>query len=83
LAFGAFAVSTLSLFLWITVAIWAVFRGGFRYYDPVLLRCYGIGFLLGALGFFASFPGKGKLRWPACFLSFLMAALWVIAASSE
>jgi len=82
-ATGAFGLGALSFLLWIAVAIWARARGGFPYYDPILLRCYSLGFLSGAVGFLASLPGKGKLRWPGCFLSFLMAVLWVLAAEAE
>jgi hypothetical protein len=69
--------------LWFALVAWAVARGGFPFYDPVLLRCYGIGLLLGLGGFVTSLPGKGKLRWPACFISFAMVFMWFVAASGE
>ena len=83
LATGAFGLGGLSVLLWFFLAIWAFLRGGFRFYDPVLLRSYGIGLLLGLGGFITSLPGKGKLRWPACFVSFAMVFMWLIAASME
>ena len=83
LAFGAFSLGGLSVVLWILLVIWAFARGGFRFYDPLLLRCYGIGLLLGLGGFVCSLPSKGKLRWPACFISFAMVFMWFVAASME
>jgi hypothetical protein len=83
LALGAFSLGGLSVLLWFFLVIWAVARGGFRYYDPILLRCYGVGLLLGLGGFVLGLPGKGKLRWPACLISFAMVFMWFVAASME
>jgi len=55
----------------------------FLHYDPFLLRCYAVGLLLGLIGFVLSLPGKGKLRWPACLISFAMVFMWLVAASME
>src|SRR5215472_10958001 len=38
-----------------------------------------LGFLAGPFGFLATLPGNGKLRWPGCALSALMAIFWLIA----
>jgi hypothetical protein len=83
LALTAFSLGGLPVLLWFVLVIWAVSRGGFRFYDPTLLRSYGIGLLLGLGGFVASLAGKGKLRWPACFISFAMVFMWFVAASGE
>ena len=83
LALAAFVTGGLSVLLWIFLAFWARLRGGFRYYDPILLRCYGIGLILGFTGFISSLPAKGKLRWPACFISGAMVFMWLVAASME
>jgi hypothetical protein len=83
LALMAFGFGGLSLLLWLALILWALFHGGFRYYDPFLLRCYGVGLLLGLGGLVLSLPGKGKLRWPACFISSAMMFLWFVAASME
>ena len=82
-AFAAFTLGSASVLLWIFVGLWALVRGGFPYYDPVLLRMYGLGALLGLAGFVISFPGKGKLRWPACGIAGLMTFLWIAAATAE
>jgi hypothetical protein len=83
LGFGAFSLAGISTLLFPFLAIWARVRGGFPFYDPVLLRCYGLGFMLGVGGFLLSLPGKGKVRWPACAISFAMMFIWLMAASAE
>jgi hypothetical protein len=83
LAFAAFSLGGLSVTLWFVLVIWSMARGGFPYYDPILLRCYGVGLLLGFGGFLFGLPGKGKLRWPACLISSAMVFMWLIAASME
>jgi hypothetical protein len=82
LAFAAFSLGGLSVMLWFVLVIWARLRG-FRHYDPILLRSYGVGLLLGLGGFASSILGKGKLRWPACLISFAMVFMWFVAASME
>jgi hypothetical protein len=83
LGLGALNLAGISALLFLFLAIWARVRGGFPFYDPVLLRCYGLGFITGAGGFLLSLPGKGKVRWPACVISFAMMFIWIMAASSE
>jgi hypothetical protein len=83
LACASFALGSASVLLWIFVGLWALVRGGFPFYDPVLLRMYAIGALLGLAGFVFSLPGKGKLRWPACGIAALMTFLWIAAATGE
>lgn len=83
LGFVAFVIGGLSAALYFLLAFWARVRGGFEYYDPVLMRCYGIGLLLGLAGFALGLPAKGKLRWPACGVSVGMVFMWLIAASME
>jgi len=61
-------------------------RGGFRYYDPPLMKIYGIGILLSLSGLLAGLGGvwkKNPLRWHAPVLSLGMLLLWVLWASSE
>jgi hypothetical protein len=82
LALAAFSLGGLSVVLWFVLVIWARARG-FRHYDPILLRCYGVGLLLGLGGVVSSLPGKGKLRWPACLISFAMVFMWFVAVSME
>ena len=83
LAFVAFMIGGLSAALYVLLILWALLRGGFAYYDPALLRSYGIGLLLGLAGFALSLPAKGKLRWPACAISAAMMFMWLVAASME
>jgi hypothetical protein len=73
----------LSVLVWIVMALWAHAIGGFPYLDPDLMRLYGLGFFTASAGLLASLAGKGKLRWPACFLSLTMAALWILWTSAE
>jgi len=82
-AFLATTFVGLSALLWITSLIWARIIGGFPFYDPLLLRFYRWGFLTSLAGLLASTLGKGKLRWPSCALSVLMAFLWFMAATGE
>jgi len=82
-AFVAICLAGVSSLLWLILSVWARVRGGFPFYDPVVLRFYRWGLLLGLAGFVSSLPGKGKLRWPACGLSALMTFLWFGAALSE
>jgi len=83
LAFAAFSLGALSVVLWFVLLIWARVGGGFPFYDRVLLRCYGLGLLLGLGGFVLSLPSKGKLRWPACFISFAVVFMWIVTSSFE
>ena len=83
LAFVAFGMGGVSALLWFALAFWAVAIRPFPFYDPFLLRCYGVGLLLGLVGFILGLPGKGKLRWPACFISFAMVFMWFVTASME
>ncbi len=83
MAIGAIGFAGASSMLWLISLIWAMVIGGFPFYDPVLLRFYRWGFLTSALGLLISFAGKGRLKWPSCGLSLLMALLWMMAASSE
>ena len=82
-AFTAFSLSCISVLLWVFLLTWSLIGVGFPFYDPVLLSAYRWGLQVSLVGFVCSFPGKGKLRWPACGLSFLMFFLWFTAAEGE
>ena len=78
----SFGLATLSALL----AIAAVLRGGFRYYDSLLLTIYGAGLLLALAGMVFAISGiwkPGPLRWHAPVCSLAMLAFWLIAAASE
>jgi len=77
LAFGAFSVSELSVALWFVLATWALVRGGIPALEPTLQRYYSLGKLLGLIGIVFALPGNGKLRCPACFISFAMVVMWL------
>jgi|ERR1700722_2967100 len=83
LAFAATAFVSLSVLLWVVSLLWARVVGGFPFRDPALLRFYRWGFLTSLAGLLTSIVGKGKLRWPSCGLSVLMAFLWFAAALGE
>jgi hypothetical protein len=83
LGLTAFSLAGISALLFLFLAIWARVRGGFPFYDPVVLRCYRVGFILGAGGFTLSLLGNGKVRWPACVISFAMMFMWLVAAAGE
>src|SRR5579859_5754319 len=83
LALVSTALAGISVLLWITIGIWARVIGGFPFYDPLLMRFYGLGFLTSSVGLVTALTGKGKLRWPACCVSALMTFLWIAAASGE
>jgi len=80
---AAFGLGGLSLLVWMISIVWALAVAGFPYFDPGLLQFYRTGLYLGLAGVFASIPGQGKLRWPACVISFIMAVLWVLTASRQ
>ena len=83
IALAAIGLGAFSSLLWVILILWARAIGGFPFYDPMVLSFYRWGFLTGAAGFAISFAGKGKLRWPSCGLSILMALLWMMAATTE
>jgi hypothetical protein len=82
-AIGAIGLAGASSMLWLISLFWAKVLGGFPFYDPVLLRFFGLGGLTGLAGLVMTFVGKGKLKWPACALSLLMVLLWCMAAMGE
>ena len=79
----AFVLACASIALFLYTGIRARIHGGFPYYAPALLALLNTGFLLGISGLALGLPSKGSLRWPTVISSFIMAALWVIVATSE
>jgi hypothetical protein len=58
----------------------------FRFYDPVLMKIYGLGLLTAGLGLVVSIGGvasKSGLRWKAPALSTVMLLLWLYQVASE
>src|SRR5215472_12588409 len=83
LALAAFSLGGASALLWVVLALWSIVIRPFPFYDPFLLGCYRVGLLLGLVGFVLGLPGKGKLRWPGCFISFATVFMWFVTASME
>jgi len=83
LAFAAFSLSGLSVALWFALVIWALAGGGIPALDPRLQDCYTMGKFLGLSGIIFALPGNGKLRWPACLISFVMVFMWLQASAFE
>ena len=78
-AIGASGLATWSIFLFIVYSILVAMgtTGTCEYWVCGLIALSG--FAAAPLGFLASLPGNGKLRWPACGLSALVTAFWLIA----
>src|ERR1700680_2497993 len=83
ISFIGFAFGSASCLLYLATIAVAIGKGGFRYYDPLLLNIYGVGLVTASIGFVLSIPGKGKLHVPAILSSLLMLAMWFLTASFE
>jgi len=81
-----FTFATLSGALAIFSLVYAHAIGGFPFYDPLLMKMYGVGFLLSSAGILFSLGGVWRpnaLRWhaPACSLGMLL--FWFFSAMGE
>lgn len=86
LSFAGFALATASVLLAALTVFAAMIRGGFPYYDPLLLTIYKIGLLLSLGGLIFGICGIwriGPVRWhaPICALGMLL--FWLLSAASE
>ena len=86
LSFAGFALASASVLLAALTVFAAMVRGGFPYYDPLLLTIYKIGFVLSLGGLIFGLCGiwrNGPVRWhaPLCALGILV--FWLLSASSE
>jgi hypothetical protein len=84
-SFAGFTLASLSALVEIGSGVYAQFHT-FRFYDPVLMKIYRLGFLTAALGLVVSVGGlasKSALRWKAPALSTVMLLLWLWHAASE
>jgi hypothetical protein len=77
LALAAFAMAAVSMILWYSAVLWTTWKYGFMLYDQLFPRFDVPGMLLALGGIVLSLSGKGKLRWPACFVSFAMGYMWL------
>jgi hypothetical protein len=81
-----FGFGTASALLAVSSVVYAHAIGGFRYYDPRLLRIYRWGFLLSVTGFLFSVGGVWRpnaWRWYSPLLSLGMLLLWFTYAMGE
>ena len=76
-ALAAFVMAAVSVVLWYSAVLWTTWKLGFMLYDQFFPRFDAPGMLLAMGGIVLSLSGKGKLKWPACFVSFAMAYMWL------
>jgi hypothetical protein len=82
----AFTLATISELLAISSMVYAHAVGGFRYYDPSLLRIYRWGALLSFAGLVVAAVGLlrgSSLRWHAVFCAVGTLIFWLSAAMTE
>ena len=77
LAIAAFGMAGISMLLWYSAVLRTTWRLGFMLYDEFFPRFDVPGMLLALGGIALSLSANGKLRWPACFVSFAMAYIWL------
>jgi hypothetical protein len=86
LSLAGFVLASASAVLAIGTVLCSLTTGGFRFYDPTLLKLYRSGLLLGLGGLVFALVGvwnRNSLRWHAPALSLSMLLLWLIWLSSE
>lgn len=86
LALAGFIVGSASALLALGAVIYAWSIGGFPYYDPRLLRIYGVGLQLSLAGLIVGLLGLARpssLRWHAPILSLAMIVLWLLWMQGE
>jgi hypothetical protein len=86
ISFISFSIGTASALLLVVTILWSLIRGGFTWYDPVLLRIFAVGLLLSILGFLIALGGVWKanpLRWHAPALALGMVLIWAIWTAGE
>lgn len=82
----ALAFTTLSGLLAVGSVIYADAIGGFRYFDPRLMRIFQIGLLLSLIAVASGLTGiafRNPLRWQAPLASFGILLFWYMSAISE
>jgi hypothetical protein len=86
ISLAGFALGSASALLAVGSILYCVATGGFRYYDPTVLKIYRAGLLLALGGLACALVGvwnRNPLRWHAPALSLGMLLLWLIWASGE
>ncbi len=80
---GAWAVASISAFLFLGTSVYARVNGGVTYWDPTLMRIYRYGALTAMFGLATGLLGVGRVRASIVGLSGTMLLVWLVAASSE
>jgi hypothetical protein len=86
LSFAGFLFATASALLAISAFAYSIWIGGFRYYNPRLLRIYLCGLLLSTLAITLSALGTARsnmLRWHALGSSIGMLLFWIVTLEGE
>lgn len=81
-----FILATASALLAVFAAAYSLYIYGFPYYDPRLMKIFGIGFLLSVSGLLFGIAGlwrASSLRWHAPASSLATLAFWIVAAAGE
>jgi O-antigen ligase len=81
-----FTLASASGLLAVAAIALSLVRGGFAYYDPLLMRVFGVGGLLSLGGLIAGVGGvwrAGSLRWHAPVSAVATLAFWIAAAIGE
>jgi hypothetical protein len=86
LSLMGFVLATCSALVAVAAIAYSLATGGFRYYDPRLMKIFGVGVLLSIGGFFFGVGGLWRpnaLRWHAPVSSLATLAFWIVAAQGE
>ena|SRR5271165_2216043 len=81
-----FSLASASALLAISAMAYSLIHGGFPYYDPLLMKVLGVGFLLsvGALIFgLSGVWSTSSLQWHAPVCAIATLAFWIVAAVGE
>ncbi len=80
---GAWAMASISAFLFLGTSVYTRGNGGFAYWDPTLMRIYRYGTLTAMVGLVTGLLGVGRVRATIVGLSGTMLLVWFIVASGE
>jgi hypothetical protein len=81
-----FILASASALLAVSAIAYSLTRGGFPYYDPLLMKIFGIGGLLSLGGLVCALGGAWRassLRWHAPVSAIATLAFWITAAMGE
>jgi hypothetical protein len=81
-----FGLASVSILMAFCAGLYAEIVGGFRHYDPKLLRIFGAGMALSVIGLGFSIMGlrqRNPVQWHAVGCSLGMIAFWFLSAMME